>query len=247
MRKILSGDNYVKRSGRKQLFLFFPLFLILCFCQLLTISAAAQPHSLPPGFVYLEQIIPDINLDLRYFSDNNFVGRTVEGYLAPRGILSQKSAEALKKVQEELRPFGLGLKIYDAYRPQRAVDHFIRWAKDLKDTKTKKAYYPMVNKEDLFRLGYIADKSSHSRGSTVDLTIINLNDKKEIDMGSGYDWFGLESWPDHAGILPAQRAHRLLLQTLMKKYGFVPYPQEWWHFTLKDEPFPETYFDFPVQ
>jgi D-alanyl-D-alanine dipeptidase len=247
MHNMLLANGYGKKSGHKQLKLFIPLLLSLCFCQLLAISAAAQANPFPSGFVYLDQIIPDIILDLRYFSDNNFVGRTVDGYLAPRGILSQKSAEALKKIQEELRPFGLGLKIYDAYRPQRAVNHFIRWAQDLQDTKTQKAYYPMVKKEDLFRLGYIAEKSSHSRGSTVDLTIVNLSDKKEIDMGSGYDWFGVESWPDNPAVTPDQRAHRLLLRTLMKKHGFNPYPQEWWHFTLKDEPFPETYFDFPVQ
>jgi zinc D-Ala-D-Ala dipeptidase len=230
----------MKRSISVSFGLFF-LFLSL------TISAQTPKNPLPDGFVYLEQVIPDVSLDLRYFSDNNFVGQPVDGYLAPRGIISQKSAEALKKVQEELKPFRLGLKVYDAYRPQRAVNHFIRWAKNLQDTRTKKNYYPMVAKEDLFRLGYIADKSSHSRGSTVDLTIVNLDDKKEIDMGSGFDWFGLESWPDNPTVLPDLRAHRLLLQTLMKKHGFAPYPQEWWHFTLRDEPFPETYFDFPVQ
>jgi zinc D-Ala-D-Ala dipeptidase len=229
----------MKRSISVSFGLFF-LFLSL------TISAQTPKNPLPDGFVYLEQIIPNINLDLRYFSNNNFVGQTVDGYLAPRAIISKKASEALKKVQEELKPFGLGLKVYDAYRPQRAVNHFIRWAKDLEDVRTKKTYYPMVPKEDLFRLGYIADKSSHSRGSTVDLTIVNLGDKKEIDMGSAFDWFGLESWPDNPTVLPDQRAHRLLLQTLMKKHGFAPYPQEWWHFTLRDEPFPETYFDFPV-
>jgi D-alanyl-D-alanine dipeptidase len=222
-------------------------FGVLLLFLSLTISAQAQRNSLPEGFVYLEQVIPNVSLDLRYFSDNNFVGQPVDGYLAPRGIISKRGAEALKKIQEELRPFGLALKVYDAYRPQRAVNHFIRWAKDLKDTKTKKNYYPMVAKEDLFRLGYIADKSSHSRGSTVDLTIVNLDDKKEINMGSGFDWFGPESWPDNPTVLPDQRAHRLLLQTLMKKHNFAPYTQEWWHFTLWDEPFPETYFDFPVQ
>jgi D-alanyl-D-alanine dipeptidase len=219
----------------------------LCLFLSLMPPALAQPPSLPQGFVYLDQIIPEITLDLRYASGNNFIGQTVDGYLNRKGILSQKGALALQKVQEDLRPFGLGLKIYDAYRPQRAVNHFIRWAKDLQDTKTKKAYYPMVKKEDLFRLGYIADRSSHSRGSTVDLTIISLGDKKEIDMGTGYDWFGQESWPDNPTVSPEQRAHRLLLQTLMTKHGFAPYPQEWWHFTLKEEPFPETYFDFPVQ
>ena len=209
--------------------------------------AQAQQRPLPEGFVYLEQIVPDIIQEPRYFSDRNFVGQRVDGYLAPRCIITQKGAEALKKVQEELKPFGLGLKVYDAYRPQQAVNHFIRWAKDLGDTKTKKNYYPDVDKENLFRDGYIAGKSSHSRGSTVDLTIINLADKSEMDMGSPFDWFGPESWPDNPSAFPGQRANRLLLRTLMQKYGFSPYAQEWWHFTLKDEPHPETTFDFPVR
>lgn len=222
--------------------------LVVLFWVILSfgLSASAQQTPLPEGFVYLEQMVPEIIQESRYFSDRNFVGQPVDGYLAPRCIISQKGAEALKKVQEELKPFGLGLKVYDAYRPQQAVNHFIRWAKDLGDTKTKKMYYPDVAKENLFRDGYIAGRSSHSRGSTVDLTIISLADKSEMDMGSPFDWFGPESWPDNPSASPSQRAHRLLLRTLMQKYGFSPYPQEWWHFTLKNEPFPETYFDFPV-
>lgn len=226
---------------------FSTLFVLFWVILSFGLSASAQQTPLPEGFVYLEQMVPDIIQEPRYFSDRNFVGQRVDGYLAPRCIISQKGAEALKKVQEELKPFGLGLKVYDAYRPQRAVNHFIRWAKDLGDTKTKKMYYPDVAKENLFRDGYIAGKSSHSRGSTVDLTIITLADKSELDMGSPFDWFGPESWPDNPSASPSQRAHRLLLRTLMQKYGFSPYPQEWWHFTLKNEPFPETYFDFPVR
>ncbi len=226
----------------------FPILgWVLGLVLFLGISAQAAQDSLPPGFVYLKQVVPDIKLDIRYFTDNNFVGRPVDGYLAPRAIISRQGAEALRGVQEELKPFGLGLKVYDTYRPQRAVNHFILWAKDLKDTRMKEAYYPRVNKEDLFREGYIAEKSSHSRGSTVDLTLINLADGKELDMGSGFDWFGLESWPDNPSASPSQRALRLLLRTLMQRHGFNPYPQEWWHFTLNNEPYPETYFDFPVQ
>lgn len=223
------------------------IILVLGLVILFGFSAQAQPGPLPAGFVDLEQVIPQIELDIRYFSDNNFVGQPVDGYLAPKAILTQQGALALKKVWDELKPFGLGLKVYDAYRPQRAVNHFVRWAGDLKDEKTKKRYYPQVDKGNLFREGYIADRSGHSRGSTVDLTLINLADKSELDMGSGFDWFGPESWPDNPAASPSQRAHRLLLQTLMKKHGFSPYPQEWWHFTLKEEPFPDTYFDFPVQ
>jgi D-alanyl-D-alanine dipeptidase len=218
-----------------------PLLIIL------VLWTQARTAELPGGFVYLEQVVPEIKQELRYFFDQNFVGRPVDGYLAPKCILSRPAAEALKKIQEELKPFGLGLKIYDAYRPQRAVNHFIRWAKDLEDTKTKKRYYPDVAKGNLFKEGYIADRSSHSRGSTVDLTLISLPDQKELDMGSGFDWFGPESWPDSPAVTSAQRAHRLLLRVLMERQGFNPYPQEWWHFTLKNEPYPQTYFDFPVQ
>jgi zinc D-Ala-D-Ala dipeptidase len=229
------------KSSRPAVLIFF-LFLLL-----FGVRTEAQQPGLPNGFVYLERIAPDIKQELRYFSGENFVGRPVDGYLAPKCILTRQAAEAIKKVQEELKPFGLGLKVYDAYRPQRAVNHFIRWARDLDDTKTKNRYYPDVAKENLFKEGYIADRSSHSRGSTVDLTLISLSDQKEIDLGSSFDWFGPESWPISASASPSQRAHRLLLQLLMEKQGFNPYPQEWWHFTLRDEPFPDTYFDFPVQ
>ena len=144
--------------------------------------------------------------------------------------------------------FGLGLLVFDAYRPQQAVDDFVAWSKDLNDTKTKSTYYPRIPKEFLFSQGYIAERSGHSRGSTVDLTIVSKNAPfQQLDMGTGFDFFGPESWPDYAEIFPQQRANRLLLQNIMVKYGFNPYPQEWWHFTLKNEPFPNTYFNFPVQ
>jgi D-alanyl-D-alanine dipeptidase len=154
---------------------------------------------------------------------------------------------ALGNVQDELLPFGLGIKIFDAYRPQRSVDNFVRWAADLSDTKTKVQYYPNVAKQDLFREGYIAAKSSHSRGSTVDLTIMELSSGAELDMGSPFDFFGPISWPESTIVQPAKLAYRLLLKTLMMKYGFKPYAQEWWHFTLVGEPYPDTYFDFPVE
>jgi len=144
----------------------------------------------------------------------------------------------------------LELKIYDAYRPQRAVDHFVRWAKDHKDRKMKARYYPDVVKKDLFKKGYIAKRSGHSRGSAVDLTIITRvsgRNTEELDMGSVFDFFSPLSWPGNSSISPSSRAHRMLLQTLMKKHGFKPYSREWWHFTLKDELFPKTYFNFPVE
>lgn len=204
--------------------------------------------NLPEGFVYVDDLIPNVRIELRYFTKNNFLGRKVDGYLSPRCILTREAAEALKKVQDELAPFGLGIKIFDAYRPQRAVDHFVRWGKDLKDTRMKAVYYPDVDKRNIFEQGYIATRSSHSRGSTVDLTIVSLiASGEELDMGSGFDFFGPESWPLNPSLSPAQRAHRMLLQTVMKHNGFNPYEKEWWHFTLANEPFPDTYFNFPVQ
>jgi D-alanyl-D-alanine dipeptidase len=205
-------------------------------------------HPLPEGFVYLDVAIPDIAVELRYFTSDNFVGRPVDGYVHAHAILSKPAAAALARVQESLRPFGLGLKVFDAYRPQRAVDHFVRWAADLQDRETKAKYYPRVAKKDLFSEGYIAARSSHSRGSTVDLTIVFRapdGTVKELDMGSSWDFFGPISWPASDAVSAQQRANRTLLRTLMMNHGFQPYTQEWWHFTLRNEPHPETYFDFP--
>jgi len=230
--------------SRKSLLL--PLFIsLICACPV-----AAQESGLPSGFVYVRDIIPDVEVELRYYTDHNFIGDRIDGYMEPKCILTKQATEALSKVQEELRLFGLGLKIYDAYRPQRSVDHFVRWAKDLSDIRMKKEFYPNVDKENLFKEEYIAEKSSHSRGSTVDLTIVPLDaqtPEAELDMGSGFDFFGPESWPDYPHIASSLRAHRMLLQVVMKKHGFKPYPKEWWHFTLIDEPFPETYFNFPIR
>lgn len=205
---------------------------------------------LPPGFVDVREVVPDASLDLRYLGPDNFVGEPIDGYLAPRAILTREAAEALAAVQAELRPFGLGVKIFDAYRPQRAVDHFVRWAAEVSDVRTKEAYYPDVDKADLFAEGYIADRSSHSRGSTVDLTLVRLDGSEEgtaLDMGTPFDFFGPASWPDDPRIPAPARAHRLLLRALMTKHGFDPYAREWWHFTLRDEPFPDMRFDFPVR
>ena len=215
---------------------------------LLVFPALCFAADLPQGFVYVDELVPTARCELRYCTENNFMGQTVDGYLAPRCILTRQAAEALKQVQNTLAPFGLGIKIFDAYRPQRAVDHFVRWGRDLKDIRMKAAYYPNVDKSKVFEEGYIATRSSHSRGSTVDLTIVSLAaPHEELDMGSGFDFFGPESWPEHPSCSPAQRAHRLLLQTVMKQHGFKPYDKEWWHFTLANEPFPDTYFDFPVE
>ncbi len=214
------------------------------------VEADSEVEALPKGFVYLADHVPSIVIDLRYYTENNFLGCRVDGYVNPRCIITRDAAESLKGVQEELKPFGLGLKVFDAYRPQRAVNHFVRWAKDLGDTAKKQGYYPRVKKENLFKDGYIASRSGHTRGSTVDLTIISLETSDqghELDMGSPFDFFGPESWPDNPRMSSSQRAHRLLLRMFMEKHGFKPYAKEWWHFTLKKEPFPDTYFDFPIR
>ncbi len=210
-------------------------------------SIIVNEQGLPKGFTYVREAIPDVTCEMRYYSGENFVGKRIDGYLQDRCILSADAAFALQKVQQDLRRFGLSLKIFDAYRPQSAVDHFVRWAKDLKDTKMKDLYYPKVAKEELFKEGYIAERSSHSRGSTVDITVIDLKSKSELDMGSGFDLFDPVSWPSYPNLTAEQRANRMLLRTLMDHHGFEPYKQEWWHFTLRNEPFPDTYFDFPVK
>ena len=179
--------------------------------------------------------------------NDNFLGTRVDGYEKDLVIISTPAAKALQGIQAKLTTFGLSLKVFDAYRPQRAVDHFVRWAKVLNDTLTKQKYYPNVAKKDLFKLDYIAARSGHTRGSTVDLTIVDLKTGKEIDMGSGFDFFGTPSHPTYPKLTPKQRANRLLLRNLMLEAGFKPYSKEWWHFTLKNEPFPDTYFDFPIK
>jgi D-alanyl-D-alanine dipeptidase len=234
-------------SVKSKKFLTKPVLLIFL---LLAFSKVAWTGQLPEGFVYLEEVAPAIKIELRYFTCDNFIGERIEGYSALRCILTKEAADTLKKVQEDLKPFGLGLKVYDAYRPQRAANHFVRWARDLQDTRMKSKYYPEVEKKNLCSQGYIAEKSGHSRGSAIDLTIISIDPQgisRELDMGTGFDLFSPKSRLDNLAMSPDQRAHRLLLQTLMKKHGFNPYPQEWWHFTLKKEPFPDTYFDFPVK
>ncbi len=201
---------------------------------------------LPEKFVYLNDVDDSIQLELRYFSNNNFIGKPIDGYKRATIIVTEPTAKALAKVQRTLRKKGLSLKIYDAYRPQQAVDHFVRWARVLNDTVMKAQYYPNVAKKDLFKKGFIAAKSGHTRGSTVDLTIVDTKTGKELDMGSPYDFFGIESHPFYEGISELQKKNRMHLRKLMLANGFKPYENEWWHFTLKNEPFPETYFNFPI-
>ncbi len=202
---------------------------------------------LPDGFVYVKTILPDLDVELRYNTTNNFVGKRIDGYKSNTLILTKETALALKNVQQDLQNRNLCLMVYDGYRPQRAVNHFMRWAKDLNDTINKQTFYPDVEKINLFAEDYIAVRSGHSKGSTVDVTIIDGNTGIPLDMGSNYDFFGEVSWVDYKSITEKQKANRRLLQEVMLKYGFKNYPKEWWHFTLKDESFPNTYFDFPVK
>ncbi|CAH8295747.1 D-alanyl-D-alanine dipeptidase [Mariniflexile fucanivorans] len=214
------------------------LFVFICF------GAFAQ---LPEGFVYVKYVIPDLDVELRYNSKNNFVGKRIDGYQSNKLILTKEAALALKNVQEELLKQNLCLRVYDGYRPQRAVNHFMRWAKELNDTVNKKTFYPNVDKSNLFVEDYIATRSGHSKGSTLDVTIIDGNTHEPLDMGSNYDFFGEASWVNYKHISESQKVNRQLLQEVMLKFGFKNYSKEWWHFTLKNEPFPITYFDFPIK
>ncbi|MCR5322297.1 MAG: M15 family metallopeptidase [Lachnospiraceae bacterium] len=197
-------------------------------------------------FVLLTDVVPDAILEIRYYSTYNFVGDRIDGYEEPLAFLTKEAATALKKVSDELNKMGYRLKIFDAYRPQKAVTHFMNWALDLTDTRMKKYFYPELEKDVLFPQGYIAEHSGHSRGSTVDLTLFDMTTEREVDMGGTFDYFGELSHPDYKGITEEQYANRMLLREVMTKYGFKPLVEEWWHFTLEDEPYPDTYFTFPV-
>ena len=210
-------------------------------------------------FVNLAEAVPDVILKIRYYSTYNFVGARVDGYEEPVALLTRQAADSLRAVSDDLMKQGYRLKIYDAYRPQCAVDHFVRWAADVNDTLMKSYFYPDVPRDKLFKLGYIAEKSGHTRGSTVDLTLFDMATEKELDMGGTFDWFGLESHPDYGGdpdtgvykgnaqITAEQFHNRMILREAMMRHGFKPIGEEWWHFTLKNEPFPDTYFTFPVK
>ena len=197
-------------------------------------------------FVLLTDVVPDAILEIRYYSTYNFVGDRIDGYHQPTALLTKEAAQALKAVSDDVIKKGYRLKIYDAYRPQMAVSHFARWAKDFKDTRMKSYFYPELKKDVLFPLGYIAEHSGHSRGSTVDLTLFDMTTEKEVDMGGTFDYFGQLSHPDYKKITKKQYQNRMILREAMLAHGFKPLVEEWWHFTLKDEPYPDTYFTFPV-
>jgi D-alanyl-D-alanine dipeptidase len=210
-------------------------------------QAAAAQAPLPSGFVDTAAVADGLAVDMRYFGNNNFVGERIDGYEHARCLLSAQAGLALAAVQKNLAARGLGLKVFDCYRPQRAVAHFVRWAQKVDDVRRKSQFYPDVDKRDLFKDGYISERSGHSRGSTVDLTLVRRADGHELDMGSPFDFFSPKSWPTDRSVSVQAQKNRALLAEAMAAGGFRPYDKEWWHFTLVNEPFPETYFDFPVR
>ena len=197
-------------------------------------------------FILLTDMIPQALLDIRYYSTYNFTGDRVNGYEAPVALITREAARALKNVSAEVAVKGYRLKIFDAYRPETAVKHFVYWGIEDTDIRMKEYFYPSLEKQELFKEGYIASRSSHSRGSTVDLTLFDMKTGKDIDMGGPFDLFDEISHPGSRLVTDEQYENRMLLQKAMTDNGFLPIEQEWWHFTLQNEPFPDTYFDFPV-
>ena len=202
-------------------------------------------NNLEDGFVYLNDIDDSIIVDLKYYSSENFTGRFVDGYLANKAILTNEAGLALSNAQKDFNKLGYSLILYDAYRPQSAVDFFVRWSTNLNDTIFKNLYYPDIKKSNLFELGYIAYKSGHSRGSTIDVSLVDMTTNKEIDMGTIFDYFGIESHTFYDNLTENQKENRLLLYEIMSNNGFQNYSKEWWHYTLKNEPF-QKYFDFLI-
>ena len=256
---------------QKRLWMLVAILAIICGAGVLTCCGHKEdPVVLPTedssAFVTITDVVPDVIMEIRYYGTYNFVGARIDGYEEPTALLTKKAAEVLKAVSDAVMAQGFRLKIYDAYRPQKGVDHFVRWAADLSDTKMKTYFYPDLDKSVLFEQEYIMEKSGHTRGSTVDLTLFDMTTEKEVDMGGTFDWFGPESHPDFCGnpetgeytgdnsaspvgrsITQQQFKNRMILRKAMLDHGFKPLDSEWWHFTLRDEPFPDTYFTFPVK
>ena len=199
-------------------------------------------------FVRVTDVVPDVILEIRYFGTYNFVGARIDGYEMPTAWLTREAADSLKAVSDDVKSMGYRLKIYDAYRPQQAVDQFVRWSKDLSDTLMRQYFYPNITKPEIFPLGYVAAHSGHTRGSTVDLTLFDMTTEKELDMGGTFDYFGIESHPSYMdGLTDRQYLNRCILRDAMMRHGFAPISEEWWHFKLRKEPYPNTYFTFPVR
>ena len=219
----------------------------IVFALWLAPTPARAQEALPKSFVDAASVVPGLAIEMRYASAHNFVGERIDGYEQPRCLVTREAGAALAAVQRDLAARGLGLKVFDCYRPARAVAHFMRWARDLADQRGKAEFFPDVDKRDLFKLGYIADRSGHSRGSTLDLTLVHRTDGGELDMGTPFDLFSPKSWPSDMSVSAPARQNRALLAAAMQHRGFLPYKEEWWHFTLAREPFPKQYFDFPVR
>ena len=232
--------------------LILPIMFLGLLLVNLTGTVKAEERNVNPldssGFVVLSDVVPDIIQEIRYFSTYNFVGERITGYQEPCALMTKEAALALKEVSDEVKAKGYRLKVYDAYRPQRAVDHFVRWAENLGDKRMKDYFYPQVEKNRLFADGYIDAKSGHSRGSTIDLTLFDMSTGKELDMGGTFDYFGELSHPDYKGNLTEQQLkNRRILREAMLRHGFKPLDTECWHFTLRNEPYADTYFNFPVE
>jgi zinc D-Ala-D-Ala dipeptidase len=235
----LRGRNYRKSNLNMSILIFF-----LC---LLPTLAWAHKKFLPPGFVYLSDIVPTITSEIRYAGRSNIIGKPVHGYKRPVCIITKRAALALLEVQSDLKEQGLALKVFDCYRPQKAVNHFIAWSKTKEGPYIKRTYHPHLNKAELFKQNYIDKQSGHTRGSTVDLTVVNLKTHRPLDMGTSFDFMDERSNPLSDAVTESQFENRMLLRRVMINGGFIPFPTEWWHFTLKGEPFPNTYFDFDVE
>ena len=221
---------------------------IIMLCMLNNVSGYAQvsPND-SSGFVVLDDVLPEIIVELRYYSNYNFIGDRIRGYEEPVALVTKETAIALQGVLKELMPLGYTLKVYDAYRPQMAVDHFVEWARDVNDTRMKGYFYPEESKANLFSHGYIATRSGHSRGSTVDVTLYDVRNDYDVDMGGTFDYFGYRSHPDYPSLTEQQRMNRNLLRSVMLNHGFRGIDTEWWHFTLNNEPYPHDYFNFAVK
>ena len=236
-------------------------FIMPLLCSIMAVGCGSDEAQVPlqedaSQFVVLTDVVPDAILEIRYYGTYNFIGERIPGYEEPVALLTRAAADSLRKVSDDLKAMGYRLKIWDGYRPQKAVDRFMAWAKDLGDTRMKQYFYPELTKDRIIPEDYVAEKSGHTRGSTVDLTLFDMAKEKEADMGSTFDYFGPISHPDvkpgqQAGGYPTtltqqQYDNRMTLRRAMLAHGFKPLDSEWWHFTLKNEPFADTYFTFPV-
>lgn len=215
----------------------------------MNVSTACVPkaRALPDGFVYIDELIEDCIIDAKYAGTDNFMGRPADGYEQPLVVMSREVAEGCVRAAALLRKQGYVMKFFDSYRPQRAVDDFCRWGEDGADIRRKPVQYPNVEKGDMFDQGYIARRSGHTRGKAVDLTLVDAKTHQELDMGTIFDFMDPSSWPESDAVTPQQRKNRFILREAMIASGFQPYECEWWHFSIHPEPYPETYFDFPIR